>query len=77
MKDMNYNDTEEMTWLKRTGGYDSDKTLRDTIAIEALKVLLNYDEVHKALADEVLSSDKICRSAYAWADVMLKVRTNV
>ena len=40
MKDMNYDDTEEMTWLKRTGGYDSDKTLRDTIAMNVLTSML-------------------------------------
>ena len=77
MKDMNYDDTEEMTWLKRTGGYDSDKTLRDTIAMNVLNAMLTMPEMHQALEAELVTTRKICGAAYEWADLMLEVRGNV
>lgn len=77
MKDMNYDDTEEMTWLKRTGGYDSDKTLRDTIAMSVLTSMLSMHEMFVALERGATQPRQLCGAAYEWADLMLEVRGNV
>jgi hypothetical protein len=47
------------------------KTMRDEIAIEALKVLLAVDS---SMLSRKTTAHLICMAAYGWADTMLKVR---
>ena len=47
------------------------KTMRDEIAIEALKVLLTVDS---SMLSRKTTAHLICMAAYGWADTMLKVR---
>lgn len=51
-------------WMEKTGGYAKDMTLRDYIAIEAMKQLM------KERGERPMQM--VVDFAYAWADEMIK-----
>jgi hypothetical protein len=50
-------------WMVKTGGYAKDKTLRDEFAGLAIVKLMGTADINDC-----------CKSAYIWADAMLKER---
>jgi hypothetical protein len=55
----------DSTWMKKTGGYARDMTLRDHFAAKAMQALMAYEE-------GTLQND--AEVAYQMADAMLKAR---
>ena len=55
----------DSTWIKKTGGYARDMTLRDHFAANAMQALLAYEE-------STLEND--AEVAYQMADAMLRAR---
>ena len=61
-----------LTWLTKNGGFAKDMTMRDHIAIEAMKAILGPFLLKEL--DEVDPNDLqgVSMDAYAMADAMLK-----
>jgi hypothetical protein len=63
------------TWMRKTGGFARDKTLRDHIAIEAMKAMLGpflMKELDEVDPDGWMSG--VSMDAYSMADAMLRER---
>jgi hypothetical protein len=62
------------TWMRKTGGFARDMTLRDWYAGLALQGQLSMPEVFAAISNGDITVAKLCGSCFAWADAMLKAR---
>ena len=58
-------EAKQATWMKKTGGYAKDMTMRDELAVRAMQGLLG---------DHVRNFDLLAVEAYQMADAMLKER---
>ena len=62
-------------WLGKFGGYANSMTLRDYFAAKAMQGLLSNPKLHTHILKEGGAyGGWIERSAYGWADAMLKAR---
>jgi hypothetical protein len=62
------------TWMKKTGGYAKDMTLRDHYAGLALQGQLSMPELCVAIGSGSATVTGLCGSCFEWADAMLKAR---
>ena len=61
------------TWIEKTGGFAKDMTLRDHIAIEAMKAMLGpFLTKELDLVDPNGWMEGVSMDAYTMADAMLK-----
>lgn len=49
-------------------------TLRDYFAAKAMQAHIQREDVFAAIAEDRLTTEKVCSGCYAWADKMLKAR---
>ena len=49
-------------------------TLRDYFAAKAMQAHIQREDVFAAIAENRLTSEKVCSGCYAWADKMLEAR---
>ena len=49
-------------------------TLRDYFAAKAMQAHVQREDVFAAIAENRLTSEKVCSGCYAWADKMLEAR---
>ena len=56
------------TWMRKTGGFARDKTLRDEFAERAMQGLVTNADY------DWIAGEKISKTAYMMADAMLKAR---
>jgi ATP-dependent helicase/DNAse subunit B len=75
-------DTKEINpnWLKTTGGYAKDMTLRDHYAGLAMQSMLRYYDIATTFDEDEINEPEgmpywIAKDAYIMADIMLKERS--
>ena len=49
-------------------------TLRDYFAAKAMQAHIQREDVFAAIAQDRLTTEKVCSGCYAWADKMLEAR---